>query len=103
MSTPPLASGPEATDALRPLLATVLDALDAGRTARGGPLPAGGPDAVAARLSAAIGDVLPEHGDPEALPTLVRALAEGSTDPAHPRCAAHLHCPPLAVATAADL
>ncbi|MEU1512695.1 aminotransferase class V-fold PLP-dependent enzyme [Streptomyces sp. NPDC005811] len=103
MSTPPLASGPEATDALRPLLATVLDALDAGRTARGGPLPAGGPDAVAARLSAAVGDVLPEHGDPEALPTLVRALAEGSADPAHPRCAAHLHCPPLAVATAADL
>ncbi|KUN86801.1 pyridoxal phosphate-dependent decarboxylase family protein [Streptomyces griseoruber] len=103
MSTPPLASGPEATDALRPLLATVLDALDAGRTARGGPLPAGGPGAVAARLGAAVGDVLPEHGDPQALPTLVRALAEGSADPAHPRCAAHLHCPPLAVATAADL
>ncbi|KUO13392.1 pyridoxal phosphate-dependent decarboxylase family protein [Streptomyces sp. DSM 15324] len=103
MSTPPLASGPEATDALRPLLTTVLDALDAGRTARGGPLPAGGPDAVTARLTAAVGDVLPEHGDPGALPTLVRALAEGSADPAHPLCAAHLHCPPLAVATAADL
>ncbi|WP_460064483.1 pyridoxal phosphate-dependent decarboxylase family protein [Streptomyces sp. YKOK-I1] len=103
MSTPPLASGPEAADALRPLLATVLDALDAGRTARGGPLPAGGPDTVAARLSAAVGDVLPDHGDPHALPTLVRALAEGSADPAHPLCAAHLHCPPLAVATAADL
>ncbi|WP_340380907.1 aminotransferase class V-fold PLP-dependent enzyme [Streptomyces sp. SS7] len=103
MSTPPLASGPEATDALRPLLTTVLDALDAGRTARGGPLPAGGPDAVTARLTAAVGDVLPEHGDPAALSTLVRALAEGSADPAHPLCAAHLHCPPLAVATAADL
>ncbi|WP_345567758.1 pyridoxal phosphate-dependent decarboxylase family protein, partial [Streptomyces plumbiresistens] len=28
---------------------------------------------------------------------------EGPADPAHPHCAAHLHCPPLAVATAADL
>ncbi|WP_416978469.1 pyridoxal phosphate-dependent decarboxylase family protein [Streptomyces sp. T028] len=100
---PPLASGPEGPDALRPLLTTVLDALDTGRTARGGPLPAGGPATVAARLRAAVGDVLPEHGDPQALPTLVHALAEGSADPAHPLCAAHLHCPPLAVATAADL
>ncbi|MFJ8105275.1 pyridoxal phosphate-dependent decarboxylase family protein [Streptomyces sp. NPDC096132] len=103
MSTPPLASGPEGTGALRPLLTAVLDALDAGAQARGGPLPAGGPETVAARLRAAVGDVLPEHGDPHALPALVRALAEGAADPAHPRCAAHLHCPPLAVATAADL
>ncbi|MGW0942122.1 pyridoxal phosphate-dependent decarboxylase family protein [Streptomyces sp. NPDC002623] len=103
MSTPPLASGTEGTDALRPLLDTVLHALDAGRTARGGPLPAGGPQAVAARLRQATGDLLPEHGDPNALATVVRALAEGSADPAHPLCAAHLHCPPLAVATAADL
>ncbi|MFF5186306.1 pyridoxal phosphate-dependent decarboxylase family protein [Streptomyces sp. NPDC000345] len=103
MSTPPLASGPEGTGALRPLLTTVLDALDAGARARGGPLPAGGPEAVAARLRAAVGDVLPEGGDPHALSTVVRALAEGAADPAHPRCAAHLHCPPLAVATAADL
>ncbi|WP_329223785.1 aminotransferase class V-fold PLP-dependent enzyme [Streptomyces sp. NBC_01485] len=100
---PPLASGPEGPDALRPLLATVLDALDAGARARGGPLPAGGPDAVAAHVRAAVGDVLPEHGDPDALRTLVRALAEGAADPADPLCAAHLHCPPLAVATAADL
>ncbi|MFI1026686.1 pyridoxal phosphate-dependent decarboxylase family protein [Streptomyces sp. NPDC020951] len=103
MSTPPLASGPEGTDALRPLLDTVLHALDAGRTARGGPLPAGGPPTVAARLRQATGDLLPEHGDPNALATVVRALAEGAADPAHPLCAAHLHCPPLAVATAADL
>ncbi|WP_330350113.1 pyridoxal phosphate-dependent decarboxylase family protein [Streptomyces sp. NBC_00582] len=103
MSNPPLASGPDGAGALRPLLAAVLDALDAGARARGGPLPAGGPDAVAARLRAAVGDVLPEDGDPHALTDLVHALAEGSADPAHPRCAAHLHCPPLAVATAADL
>ncbi|MXM62971.1 aminotransferase class V-fold PLP-dependent enzyme [Streptomyces sp. HUCO-GS316] len=103
MSTPSLASGPEGPDALRPLLGTVLDALGAGGRARGGPLPAGGPDAVAARLRNAVGDVLPKDGDPDALRTLVHALAEGSADPAHPLCAAHLHCPPLAVATAADL
>ncbi|HEV7626749.1 MAG TPA: pyridoxal-dependent decarboxylase, partial [Streptomyces sp.] len=29
--------------------------------------------------------------------------AEGAADPADPLCAAHLHCPPLAVAAAADL
>ncbi|MFJ3444557.1 pyridoxal phosphate-dependent decarboxylase family protein [Streptomyces sp. NPDC086081] len=103
MSSPPLASGPEGPHALRPLLATVLDALDAGARARGGPLPAGGPDAVAARFREAVGEILPERGDPHAVHTLVRAFAEGAADPAHPLCAAHLHCPPLAVAAAADL
>ncbi|GAT81514.1 amino acid decarboxylase [Streptomyces sp. F-3] len=98
-----LASGPEGSRTLRPLVHTVLDALDSGRRARGGPLPAGGPEAVAARVRDAVGDVLPEHGDPDALRTLVHALAEGAADPADPLCAAHLHCPPLAVATAADL
>ncbi|PZG09635.1 pyridoxal phosphate-dependent decarboxylase family protein, partial [Nonomuraea aridisoli] len=34
---------------------------------------------------------------------LVGVLAYGSADPADPACAAHLHCPPLAVAVAADL
>ncbi|MGW0413755.1 aspartate aminotransferase family protein, partial [Streptomyces collinus] len=51
MSMPPLASGPDGPEALRPLLDTVLDALAAGARARGGPLPAGGPDAVAARVA----------------------------------------------------
>ncbi|MEU7423873.1 aminotransferase class V-fold PLP-dependent enzyme [Streptomyces sp. NPDC040750] len=100
---PPLASGPDGPDALRPLLRTVLDALATGGRARGGPLPAGGPEAVAARVADAVGEVLPDHGDPAALRTLVHALAEGAADPADPLCAAHLHCPPLAVATAADL
>ncbi|MFF4499168.1 pyridoxal phosphate-dependent decarboxylase family protein [Streptomyces sp. NPDC001401] len=103
MSTPSLASGPQGPHALRPLLDTVLEALDEGAHARGGPLPAGGPAAVAARVRAAVGDVLPPNGDPHALRTLVHALAEGAADPADPLCAAHLHCPPLAVATAADL
>ncbi|AGS68926.1 pyridoxal phosphate-dependent decarboxylase family protein [Streptomyces collinus] len=103
MSMPPLASGPDGPEALRPLLDTVLDALAAGARARGGPLPAGGPDAVAARVADALGEVLPDDGDPDALRALVHALAEGAVDPGDPLCAAHLHCPPLAVATAADL
>ncbi|MET7682301.1 aminotransferase class V-fold PLP-dependent enzyme [Streptomyces sp. NPDC005423] len=103
MSSAPLASGPQGPDALRPLLDTVLDALRDGRRARGGPLPAGGPDTVTARLRDALDEVLPDEGDPDALYTVVRALAEGSADPADPLCTAHLHGPPLAVATAADL
>ncbi|MFF0781628.1 pyridoxal phosphate-dependent decarboxylase family protein [Streptomyces sp. NPDC003720] len=104
MSTPPLASGPGGPTALRPLLDTVLDALATGRRARGGPLPAGGPEAVTARMTTALGNgVLPDAPDPDALRTLVHALAEGAADPADPLCAAHLHCPPLALATAADL
>ncbi|MEU9352968.1 aminotransferase class V-fold PLP-dependent enzyme [Streptomyces griseoloalbus] len=103
MSTSPLASGPHGPCRLRPSLDTVLDALHTGARARGGPLPAGGPDTVTARLRDAVGDVLPDRGDPDALRTLVHAFAEGAADPAHPLCAAHLHCPPLAVAAAADL
>ncbi len=99
----PLASGPQGPDTLRPLLTTVLDALRDGATARGGPLPAGGPEAVAARMRAALGKALPELGDEDALRTLVHTFAAGAADPADPLCTAHLHCPPLAVATAADL
>ncbi|MEV4868662.1 aminotransferase class V-fold PLP-dependent enzyme [Streptomyces syringium] len=101
----PLAGGTDGPRALRPLLETVLHALGRGATARGGPFPPGGPDAVTARLRTAVGPALPEHGTGahEALHTLVRALAEGSADPADPRCAAHLHGPPLALAAAADL
>ncbi|MFE5811014.1 pyridoxal phosphate-dependent decarboxylase family protein [Streptomyces sp. NPDC056491] len=106
-ATPPLAGGANGPTALRPLLDTVLDALTTGAEARRGPLPAGGPDAVTARVHAALGDagVLPAHGtgDHEALRTLVHTLAAGAADPADPLCAAHLHCPPLAVAAAADL
>ncbi|MFE7076225.1 pyridoxal phosphate-dependent decarboxylase family protein [Streptomyces sp. NPDC057620] len=98
-----LASGPQGPDNLRPLLDTVLDALKSGAATRTGPLPTGGPPDVAARLREAFGDPLPEHGDDNALHTLVHAFTAGAADPAHPLCTAHLHCPPLAVATAADL
>ncbi|MDK1474142.1 aminotransferase class V-fold PLP-dependent enzyme [Streptomyces sp. 549] len=100
-----LAGGTSGPRALRPLLDTVLTALAEGAADRDGPLPPGGPEATAARLRAACGPVLPEHGTGAhaALSSLVRALAEGAADPADPHCAAHLHCPPLAVAAAADL
>ncbi|WP_030692627.1 pyridoxal-dependent decarboxylase [Streptomyces globisporus] len=99
---PPLAAD---TTALSRLLGTALDALRGGAQARGGPLPAGGPEAVARRVREALGEPLPEtgRGPQEALRTLVRVLAEGAADPAHPLCAAHLHTPPLALAAAADL
>ncbi|OAH16566.1 pyridoxal phosphate-dependent decarboxylase family protein [Streptomyces jeddahensis] len=102
---PPLSGGPEGPTALRPLLTTVLDALHDGAAARRGPLPAGGPAAVAARVRETVGTGIPPHGTSpdEALHTLVHLLAEGAADPAEPLCAAHLHCPPLALATAADL
>ncbi|WP_225805165.1 aminotransferase class V-fold PLP-dependent enzyme [Streptomyces sp. NK15101] len=98
---PPLASDPTA---LSRLLGTALDALREGAQVRGGPLPAGGPEAVARKV-AALGAVLPDTGTgpDEALRTLVRALAEGAADPTHPLCAAHLHTPPFALAAAADL
>ncbi|MEV6673707.1 pyridoxal-dependent decarboxylase [Streptomyces sp. NPDC051162] len=101
---PPLAGGTEGPSALRPLLDTVLDALTQGATTRAGPIPHGGPHAVTARVRAT-GPALPTTGTGphEALHTLVRTLAEGAADPADPHCAAHLHTPPLALATAADL
>ncbi|MET8943464.1 aminotransferase class V-fold PLP-dependent enzyme [Streptomyces sp. NPDC004542] len=103
MSLPPLASGPDGPTALRPLIDTVLDALRDGSRSRGGPLPEGGPQTVTARITDAVGDILPHDGDPDALRTLVHALAANSADPADPLCTAHLHGPPLATATAADL
>ncbi|MEU9008185.1 aminotransferase class V-fold PLP-dependent enzyme [Streptomyces sp. NPDC048479] len=109
MSTPPpdpaLAGGTAGPDALRPLLAVVLDALHDGAAERGGPLPAGGPETVAARLREAAEPLLPERGTgaEEALRSLVHAVAQGAADPADPLCAAHLHAPPLALAVAADL
>ncbi|MER8043378.1 aminotransferase class V-fold PLP-dependent enzyme [Streptomyces sp. NPDC094032] len=105
MRAAPLAGGAPGPDRLRPLLDTVLDALRTGAEDRGGPLPAGGPQAVAHQVREAIGEALPEDGTgaAEALFTLVRAVTAGAADPAHPLCAAHLHTPPLALAAAADL
>jgi L-2,4-diaminobutyrate decarboxylase len=100
-----LAGGVDGPDLVRRLAAVALDAAAAGARDRGGPVPAGGPDAVAHAVRAACPDVLPEDGAgaEAALTAVVRALAAGAADPADPLCAAHLHAPPLAVAAAADL
>ncbi|MEU6704065.1 pyridoxal phosphate-dependent decarboxylase family protein [Streptomyces wuyuanensis] len=102
---PPLAGGIDGPEALRPLLRVVLDALRAGAVARGGPLPPGGPELLAAAVAETVAPAIPDrgHGAEEALRSLVEALAYGAADPADPRCAAHLHTPPLALAVAADL
>jgi L-2,4-diaminobutyrate decarboxylase len=94
-----------ATD-LDALVGVALSALEHGRRARGGPIPRGTPAEVAAAVDVALGGApLPEDGvgDVAALSALVTAVAAGAADPADPMCAAHLHCPPLPVAVAADL
>ncbi|MEH1015720.1 pyridoxal-dependent decarboxylase [Micromonospora sp. CPCC 206060] len=101
-----LAGGLTGPDALGPLLDTARHALRTGATRRGGPVPAGGPAATTAAVRLAFGpDLLPEQGDDPAavLAGLATALVAGTADPADPHCAGHLHCPPLAVAVAADL
>ena len=100
-----LAGGRQGAEELRPLVETVLAALAEGARGRAGPVAAGGPAAVAERVAHAVPEVLPlaGTGEHEALSTLVHLLAEGAADPAEALCAAHLHCPPLAVAAAADL
>ncbi|MFF4652105.1 pyridoxal phosphate-dependent decarboxylase family protein [Streptomyces sp. NPDC001380] len=100
--TTALSGGAEGPRALRPLLETVLDALADGAARRGGPLPAGAPQELAARVADEFAAVA-GTGGPEPLHRLTALLAHGSADPADPSCAAHLHCPPLALAVAADL
>ncbi|MET8850545.1 aminotransferase class V-fold PLP-dependent enzyme [Amycolatopsis sp. NPDC004625] len=131
-----LAGGEGGADRLGELIPVALRAMAAGIAERGGPVPAGGPAAVAAALvaergelgqvTAASGPILAgaatadERAKPEAGPLsaalprtgvgaeaalehLSRLLAAGSADPGDPSCAAHLHCPPLAVSVAADV
>ncbi|BBA96712.1 putative amino acid decarboxylase [Actinacidiphila reveromycinica] len=105
MPMPGLAGGRGTAEALRPLVDTVCGALAEGARDRGGPVPRGGPEGVARLVDQAAPDVLPlaGTGEHEALATLVHLMAAGAADPADALCAAHLHCPPLAVAAAADL
>src|SRR5919199_5822359 len=95
-----LAGGVAGAKPVRELVTVALDALAAAAPA--GPVPRGGPAAVAATVDV---DLLPDHGIGEApaLDELSRLLVAGSVDPTHPWCGAYLHGPPLAVAAAADL
>ncbi|WTL22774.1 pyridoxal-dependent decarboxylase [Streptomyces sp. NBC_01506] len=85
--------------ALEPLVREVLGALAQGAARRGGPVAAGAPG----EITAAVAEAFRTASGPAALDRLTELLAHGSADPADPACAAHLHCPPLAVAVAADL
>ncbi|MEV0581900.1 aspartate aminotransferase family protein [Nonomuraea sp. NPDC050310] len=90
---------------LNVLIDRVTEAMAEGSAARGGPVPAGSPPELEARVRRVLGDVLPERGTgaEEAATALAWLLAYGGPDPADPRCAAHLHCPPLPEAVATDL
>lgn len=67
------------------------------------PLPPGGPDQVAARVRDQLGQVLPDFGSGDAaLKNLDRLLRAESVHSRHPHTLAHLHCPTLPVAVAAD-
>ncbi|MGP4000686.1 pyridoxal phosphate-dependent decarboxylase family protein [Streptomyces sp. 8N706] len=94
-----LSGGAQGPGSLEPLLQAVLEALAKGAVRRGGPVPAGTPEELAAEVER----VFAEADGDDALHRLTELLAHGSADPADPSCAAHLHCPPLAVAVAADL
>lgn len=94
-----LSGGVGGAGALEPLVRDVLGALAEGAARRGGPVAAGAP----AAIEAAVAEVFRTAKGPAALGGLTELLAYGSADPADPACAAHLHCPPLAVAVAADL
>lgn len=100
-----LAGGAAGAHRVRELVGVALDAVVEAATARTGPVPAGGPGAVAAAFAAAGLDLVPEHGvgNDAAIAELSTLLTAGSVDPSHPWCAAHLHGPTLAVAAAADL
>jgi L-2,4-diaminobutyrate decarboxylase len=86
-------------DELTNYVAIALSALTIGAAERAGPIPAGGPEVVAKAVAKALQGGAPN----EALADIARVVTAGSADPADPRCAGHLHCPPLAIAVAADL
>ncbi|MET9800871.1 aminotransferase class V-fold PLP-dependent enzyme [Streptomyces sp. NPDC006368] len=94
-------------DGLAEVLATLTEAIDTATTVRrpDGPIPAGTPADVLAAAAAALGPTeLPAEGlgTKGALQLLATVLIEHGIDLSHPRAAAHLQPPSLAVAVAAD-
>jgi L-2,4-diaminobutyrate decarboxylase len=104
VALPSLAGGVSGPGRLAELIPLVLKGFTAGQVERGSAAPSGGPVAVAAGVATAT-PALPARGigAERALAEFSQLLAAGSVDPADPWCAAHLHCPPLAVAVAADV
>jgi L-2,4-diaminobutyrate decarboxylase len=99
---PELAGSPDGADVVLRLARIALRSVAEGERERGGPLPAGGP--TVGQLRTGLG-LLPRTGvgAERSLRAVSRFIARGAANPAHPRCAAHLHAPPLALAAAADL
>ncbi|MFV2196640.1 pyridoxal phosphate-dependent decarboxylase family protein [Nocardiopsis sp. LOL_012] len=96
--------GADGPTAVASLVETAAQALAEASARRGGPVPAMTPHQVTAMVDEAL-DTAPREGtdrSAEVLRHLTAVFAEGAADPSHPHCAAHLHCPPLAVAVAAD-
>ncbi|MFF8290040.1 pyridoxal phosphate-dependent decarboxylase family protein [Streptomyces sp. NPDC016309] len=94
-------------DGLAEVLATLAEAVDTASHARrpDGPVPAGAPADVLAAAARALGPAeLPAEGlgPKAALQLLTTVLVEHGIDLSHPRAAAHLQPPALAVAVAAD-
>jgi L-2,4-diaminobutyrate decarboxylase len=109
--TPPATAGPDAlwasgseagVAALRLALDAVARCWAAAAPSRRGPFSGASPAELEARVAGI--EILPEEGrDLPAVLAEVGALAvEHAVDPAHPLCAAHLHCAPLAAAVAAE-
>ncbi|HEX2175709.1 MAG TPA: pyridoxal-dependent decarboxylase [Nocardioidaceae bacterium] len=86
-------------------LVRALTAMQEAAAGRGGPVPAGAPGAVHDRVAEALaGEPIPERGvgAGHAIDALCGLAGWGAADPGDPRCAGHLHTPPLAMAVAAD-
>ena len=98
-----LAGGVAGAVAMAPLLDAVLAGLTRGAAERDGPIPAGGPAAVRAAVGLCSQEAQSNRNPVAVLTELTAVLARGAADPADPRCAGHLHCPPLAVAVAAEV
>jgi L-2,4-diaminobutyrate decarboxylase len=90
--------------ALATHLEHALAAMRDGAAERTGPLPDVAPTDVRSRVGAVLGeDPLPRTGvGVDALLALCALAGWGAADVTHPRCAGHLHTPPLALAVAAD-
>jgi L-2,4-diaminobutyrate decarboxylase len=97
------AAGTEAgLAALEQALDAVAECWRTAALARRGPYSGASPDRLEALVAAV--EVLPEEGRElsAVLGELGGLAVAHAVDPAHPRCAAHLHCAPLAAAVAAD-
>lgn len=86
-------------------LSAAQEGLRDGNDDRGGPVAAGGPEAVAEAGRQLLSPMIPESGvgAERAVYDLSRFLSANAANPNDPTCMAHLHCPTLSVAVAADM